>query len=164
MHAVLHSFSYCLDYFREQVTDVAPADMTAQPNGFLMHPAWVLGHLTYSCQALGVEIGLSPWLPAVWAANFGTGSVPFPDPKAYVDKAEGLAMLTDAQRRISTAVEQLTASQLDAPLPDERFRFVLPTIRHAITQVLIAHTANHVGQVTLWRRAMDLPTIKRPFV
>jgi hypothetical protein len=79
MKPVLHSFAYCLDFLREQVADVAAADMVAQPNGIMNHPAWVIGHLTYTCQQLGGAIGQPAWLPNDWAARFGTGSVPVAD-------------------------------------------------------------------------------------
>ena len=163
MRPVLHSFAYCLDYLREQVADVSETDMLAQPNGIKNHPAWVIGHLTYSCQLLGGEIGLPPWLPDEWGTQFGTGSVPTGDPGVYEPKAAGLARLADAQSRITTTIERLDDSQLDQPLPDEAHRAVFPTIRHALTHVLVGHTANHIGQLTLWRKAMGLPPITRSF-
>ena len=45
MKPALHSFAYALNYLREQVADVAPADLAAQPAGIRNHPAWVMGHL-----------------------------------------------------------------------------------------------------------------------
>ena len=159
----LHSFAYCLDFLREQVADVAAADMVAQPDGIRNHPAWVIGHLTYACQLLGGAIGLTQWLPKDWAKRFGTGSVPVPDAGLYESKANALAMLRDAQSQITRAVGQLDDSRLDAPFPDESYRVVFPTIRHALTQVLVGHTAYHIGQLTVWRRAMGLPPMGRPF-
>jgi hypothetical protein len=53
MKPVLHSFAYALNFLREQVADVGAADMVAQSNGIMNHPAWVIGHLTYSCEHLG---------------------------------------------------------------------------------------------------------------
>ncbi len=163
MKPVLHSFAYCLDFLREQVADVQPVDMVAQPNGIMNHPSWVIGHLAFSCQALGGEIGLSQWLPTTWGERFGTGSVPVADATRYDDKDDLLQILHDAQSRITRAVKQLSGSQLDEPLPDETYRILLPTVRHAITQVLIAHPSNHIGQLTIWRRAMGLPQMARPF-
>lgn len=163
MKAVLHSFAYCLDYLRDQVKDIADTDMVAQPNGIMNHPAWVIGHLTHACQLLGGAIGLPPWLPSDWASRFGTGSVPVADAARYGPKATALAMLADAQSRITEAVVKLTDAQIDAPFPDESYRHVFPTIRHALTQVLVGHTANHIGQVSVWRRAMGLPPMSRPF-
>ena len=163
MKAVLHSFAYCLDYLRDQVKDLADADMVAQPNGIMNHPAWVIGHLTHACQLLGGAIGIPPWLPSDWADRFGTGSVPVADPTRYGTKASALATLADAQTRITAVVASLTDAQLDVPFPVESYRDVFPTIRHALTQVLVGHTANHIGQVSVWRRAMGLPPMSRPF-
>ncbi|MGI9517779.1 MAG: DinB family protein [Pirellulaceae bacterium] len=164
MVPVLHSFAYCLDFLCEQVADVAASDMVAQPNGIMNHPSWVVGHLTYSCQAMGGEIGLPDWLPNAWAKRFGRGSTPVADTALYEKKDDAIHLLRDAQSRIVTAVQQLDDSQLDQPLPDENFRTILPTIRHALTQVLVAHPANHIGQLTMWRQAMGLPRLTRPFV
>jgi hypothetical protein len=163
MKPVLHSFAYCLDFLREQVADVAPPDMVAQPNEIMNHPAWVIGHLTHTCQLLGGAIGLPEWLPNDWGKRFGTGSVPVADASLYETKTNVLAMLRDAQSRITTAVDQLNDSHLDELFPDESYRVVFPTIRHALTQVLVGHTANHIGQLSVWRRAMGLPPIGRPF-
>ena len=163
MKPVLHSFAYCLDFLREQVADVAAADVVAQPNGIVNHPAWVVGHLTHACQLLGGAIGLPEWLPNDWAKRFGTGSVPVADAGLYETKNDALAMLRDAQVRITRAVDQLDDSRLDEPFPDESYRVVFPAIRHALTQVLVGHTANHIGQLSVWRRAMGLPPMGRPF-
>ena len=163
MKPVLHSFAYCLDFLREQVADVSAADMVAQPNGIVNHPAWVIGHLTYSCQLLGGAIGLPEWLPDNWAGCYGPGSIPLADAGRYETKQNALAMLHEAQLRLTRAVQQLDDSQLDQPFPVESFRDVFPTIRHAITQVLVGHTANHIGQLTVWRRAMGLPRMARGF-
>ena len=163
MKPVLHSFAYCTDFLHEQLADVAAADMVAQPNGIMNHPAWVIGHLTYTCQLLGGAIGLPEWLPDDFAKRFGTGSVPIADAGAYETKDNALAMLRDARSRITRAVGELDDSRLDAPFPDESYRVVFPTIRHALTQVLVGHSAYHVGQLTVWRRAMGLPPMGRPF-
>ena len=160
---VLHSFAYSLDYLCEQVADVESADMVGQPNGFVNHPAWVIGHLTYACQLLGGAIGLREWLPNDWSKRFGTGSMPVANIGLYEAKSDALEILRDAQTRITQAVDQLSDSRLDEPFPDESYRWVFPTVRHALTQVLVGHTANHIGQVSDWRRAMGLPRMGRPF-
>lgn len=163
MGPVLHSFAYCLDYLREQVEPVAAPDMVAQPDGIMNHPAWVIGHLTHTCQMLGGVIGLPPWLPGDWPGRYGTGSAPVADARVYETKDGALAILRDAQARLAEAVERLDDSSLNEPFPDESYRVVFPTVRHALTQVLVGHTANHVGQVSVWRRAMGLPPMGRAF-
>jgi hypothetical protein len=163
MKPVLHSFAYCLDYLREQVADVAAAEMVAQPKGIVNHPAWVIGHLTLSCELLGEVIGLPAWLPERWAERFGPGSVPVADVGAYETKENALAILRDAQVRITQAIERLEATQLDAPFPQESLRDVFPTVRHALTHVMLAYTAHHIGQITVWRRIVGLPRMARSF-
>lgn len=159
----LHSFAYALDYLREQVADVPDADMTAHPKGIMNHPAWVIGHLSFTCQMLGGAIGMDPWLPADFATRFGTGSVPCAEVSVYPTKANALATLANAQARITRAVEQLTEAQLDMPFPEPSLLDVFPSIRHALTQVLVGHTSLHLGQVSVWRKAMGLPPMRRSF-
>ena len=163
MKPILHSFAYGLDFLRDQVADVAAADMVAQPNGIVNHPSWVIGHLTHACQMLGGVIGVKPWLPDNWAERFGTGSVPVADTEVYETKANALAILGDAQSRITQAVERLDTTHLEQQFPEESYRDVFPTIGHALTQVLVGHTANHIGQLSVWRRALGLPPMRRGF-
>lgn len=163
MKPVLHSFAYSLDYLREQVADVPAADMAALPAGVANHPAWVIGHLTVTLQMLGEVIGFPPWLPAHWAGRYGTGSVPVADVAQYEAKADALAMLRDAQSRIARAVELLDDPRMAEPFPDASYLDVFPTIRHFLTQVLVGHTAFHVGQISVWRKTMGLPRTARSF-
>jgi hypothetical protein len=163
MKPVLHSFAYSLDYLREQVADINPADMTAQPPGVLNHPAWVVGHITFACHMLGCAIGVEPWLPPNWLQQFSPGSQPIADVSVYGSKEEALAPLRDVQIRLTQAIEQLDDSQLDKAFPDPEYRSVFPTVRHALTQVLVGHTAYHIGQIGVWRKAMGMPPMKRSY-
>jgi hypothetical protein len=112
---------------------------------------------------LGAVIGLPAWLPDHWAGRYGTGSVPVADSGAYETKEQALAILGDAQARIVRAVEELDEARLDEPFPDASYHEVFPTIRHFLTQVLVGHTAFHVGQISLWRRAMGFGPMKRSY-
>ena len=164
MENVLQSFAYSIEYLGDLVSDLSRDQMVGQPHGVRIHPAWVVGHLTYSCQSIGGEFGLVPWLPAESAEQFGTGSVPLGDPEAYPSMFEALHGLVDAKAHVSSAIRSLDSAQLDQPLPDENFRQLLPTIRDAITQILVAHAAYHVGQVTIWRRLMGIEPVNRPYL
>ena len=162
MKSVLHSFTYSLDFLADQVADVPEDDMNVQPDGVANHPSWILGHLTLVCQMLGGVVGLSPWLPDDWAHRFGPGSEAVGGGK-YLPKREALAYLHTAGIRLSAAVNTLDDAQLDAPFPVQQYIDVFPTVRHALTQVLVGHTAFHVGQLSVWRKAMGLPSIGRSF-
>jgi len=163
LEPVLHSFAYGLDFLREQLADVHAPDMVAQPNDIMNHPSWVVGHLTFACQLLGGMIGVDEWLSSDWAARFGPGSLPVADVSRYETKDDAMAILREAQFRITRAVKQLDDTKLDQPFPDESYLEVFPTVRHALTQVLVGHTGYHVGQVAMWRKAMGFPRIGRSF-
>lgn len=163
MKHVLHSFAYALDYFRDLVADVPEREMSSQRGGIVNHSSWLIGHLIFSCQELAAVVGVPPWLPRDWARRYGPGSAPHSDASGYVSKQEALAMLRDAQTRLTEAVEKLGDEDLDRPLPQESLRNLFPTVRHALTQVLIGHTAYHIGQMSVWRKALGLPPIGRSF-
>jgi hypothetical protein len=44
----------------------------------------------------------------------------------------------------------------------QSFAYCLDFLREQV-QVLVGHTANHTGQLSVWRRAMGLPPMGRPF-
>ncbi len=161
--AVLKSFSLTFDYLRRLVADVSDQQMTAQPGGAVNHPAWVMGHLVYSCQGIAEVLGVKPWLPEQWLAPFITGSVPDTDRQAYPSKAELLQALDDGQRKVSEALAAMDEQELREPLPDEDIRSLFPTLGHAVVHILGAHAAVHVGQVSVWRRAIGLAPLAEPF-
>jgi hypothetical protein len=124
----------------------------------------VIGHLVCSCQALGSELGIADWMSGEWVARFGTGSIPVADRSAYPAKGALLDALTDAVNRVSARLTALGTEGLAAPLPDERYRALFPTVGHAVIHILLAHTAVHVGQVSAWRRAAGYPALTVAFI
>jgi hypothetical protein len=157
---ITRSYHLALDNLRRLVADVPDSRMAEQPGAVVNHPAWVIGHLVHSCQAIGGEMGLRPWLTPNWTSRFGTGSVPTGDREAYPSKTELLDALADGQKRVLDRLVELGEDGLYAPLPDERYREMFPTIGHAVLQILTVHTALHVGQVTVWRRAVGLGPLR----
>ncbi len=163
MQCVVHSFRYSIDYLKLQLATVTDRQMHAQPPGVRNHPAWIVGHLVHTCQLLGELAGVKPWLDESWSRRYGSGSEPQDTPGLYETKEKLLASLENAAERIDNAAGMMNESELDAVFPAEQLREVFPTVRHAFTHVLTAHTAYHVGQISVWRRAMGLPAIGRDF-
>lgn len=161
MEPILHSFAYSLDYLREQIADVPDDLMTAQPEGVPNHPAWTIGHLVFIAQEIGGVIGLEPWLIEEWVKQYGPGSRP--QAERTLEKTALLTALDTAQTKLTTAVVALTDEQLNAPFPDPTYAKIFPSVRHALTQVLLGHTAFHGGQISVWRRAMGLPPMRRSY-
>ncbi len=166
MHAMdttVHSFAYTMAYLREQVADVPAERIADQARGVRNHPAWVMGHLTHTCEVLGGVIGLEAWLARHWESRYGTGSVALDGAGAYEPKDELVAATLDAESRLIAAVRGLPASRLAEPFPDAALLEVFPTVGHALTQVMVGHAAFHVGQVSVWRKAMGYPAMRRVY-
>lgn len=161
MQPILHSYAYSLDFIREQVADVPDELLTAQLDGIANHPEWTIGHLVFIAQAIGEVIGIEPWLSDEWASQFGPGSTP--KLSSAVSRTALLSALEHAQTRLSDAVAALTDEQLDAAFPDPAYSDLFPTVRHALAQVLVGHTAFHVGQISIWRRALNLAPLNRSY-
>jgi len=161
---ILRSFGLTLDYLNRLVADIPDEAITKQPSGAVNHPAWILGHLTFSCQAIGGEIGLPAWLPDDWKDRFGTGSTPNKTRSDYPSKQELLAALADGRRRLETRLHGMSESEMERPLPDESHQAMFPTVGHAVLHILTSHAAVHVGQVSVWRRLAGFTPLDRPFV
>ncbi|MDI6783704.1 MAG: DinB family protein [bacterium] len=157
---IINSYSLCLDYARRLVSDLTEDQMVAQPTNLPNHPAWTIGHIIYSAQMIGGEIGIQPWLTPDWVELFRTGSIPKSDISIYPEKKILLDALNDAENRINQRLFEITESDLAQPLPDERYRIIFPTTGHAVLHILTVHIAHHIGQMVAWRRAMQLP----PFI
>jgi uncharacterized damage-inducible protein DinB len=128
--------------------------MVRQPEGVPNHAAWTLGHVIHSCQAIAGELGMEGWLPSDWESSFGYGSSPGSISPQYAAKSALLASLRDAGERLRVALLQTKESTLANPLPDEKVREIMPTLGHALLQVVAAHMAFHAGQLAAWRRAI----------
>ena len=159
---ILNSYELHSEFLRRLVSDLSDDQMVAQPDNVPNHPAWTIGHLVHSCQAISGELGASPWLPDDWGNRFGTGSTPIDDATKYPDKEKLLRTLDEAKAKLSAALEESGESGLTAPLPDVRYRDRFPTIGHAVIHILSGHTALHLGQLTVWRRAMRLDIVPEP--
>jgi len=154
---ILDSLRLLMRNLRELVGDLDDGQMVQQSAGVPNHPAWTVGHIAFSFQGIGEELGLEPWLPEDWEKRFGTGTTPVRGADAYPAKRELLDTLADAERRLCKRLLALDEAALRAPLPDEQHREMFPTLGHAVLHVLVGHTAAHVGQLAVWRRAMGLP-------
>lgn len=158
---LIRSFEYSLGFLMELVSDVPDDRWTEQPPGLANHAAWVVGHLAYSCQAIGGEMGMQPWLPTGRRELFGTGSRPENQRGHYPAGRVLLEELQSGSRRVRDQVRQSWGMISRQALPDERYRSLLPTVGDAVLQVLVAHSAYHVGQTALWRKAIGMPSPTR---
>lgn len=157
--SVLNTFAFDLNYLKMLVNDIPDDQMCDQPSGLENHPTWSIGHLSAGCQFCIGLLGGEPSLAKGWAELFGRGSKPLADPSKYPTKAELLTELERSHQQVTELVAALDDAKLAEETPDPDFRQVAPTLSDAVVFILINHTATHLGQISMWRRAKGLAPV-----
>ncbi len=149
------NYSLVLNQVSSMVAGIDPDRLVWQPPGNPNHALWTLGHLACSAQAIGVELGLDPWLPDAWQGLFAQGSAPVANAGVYPGLDELQDAIGDAQGRLADRLQVLSHEDWIGPLPDVRYRDRFPSLGNAVVHILLAHTSFHAGQLSAWRRAVD---------
>lgn len=157
--SVLNTFAFDLNYLKMLVGDIPDDQMCDQPSALENHPAWSIGHLSAGCQFCIRLLGGEPSLPEGWAELFGRGSKPSPDASKYPTKTELLAELERSHQQVTELVAAVDDAKLAKETPDPDFKQVAPTLSDAVVFILINHTATHLGQIAMWRRAKGLDPV-----
>jgi uncharacterized damage-inducible protein DinB len=150
MEGTIRSLKYMVRFLDQSVADLSDKEMVHQPSGVPNHAAWTLGHVIHACHAMATELGAEPWLPEDWESVFGYGSTPRGETGLYPGRVEMQRLLADASTRLCEALSSVEISVMEKQLPDDDF----PTMADILLQVIVAHTAYHAGQLSVWRRAM----------
>jgi hypothetical protein len=149
-----------LDYAQKLLADVPDERLCDQPvPGVVMnHAAFNLGHLAWVGDMAVALLGGKPATTPEWKELFSMGAKPLADRSKYPSKAELLAALEDSHRRLTEAAAKASAETLAQPAP-ERMRARFPTLGAAVTGMMTAHEASHLGQISAWRRALGFPSV-----
>jgi len=91
--------------------------------------------------------------------TLGLGSTPSTNRADYPSKEKLLQLLNETHERLYQLIAAADESQLDAPTPFPRLAAGLPTIREALTFILVGHVGVHLGQLSTWRRMIGLPPL-----
>ena len=158
-HALLSTYERNLDHARRLVNDLDDEKMVVQPVRGMNHPAWVLGHLTCTCDVAMRVIGESPVAPSDWAQTFGPRTEPVADRQRYPDRDVLLDALEQCHEAVAERVGALSADAMQAAPEDARFQKRWPTRADALLHVMIGHEQMHLGQVSALRRAQALPPV-----
>ena len=121
------------------------------------HPLWIVGHLAHTNEFPAQLLGVEYKAPDGWDKLFGMKSVPVDDASKYPDLATLLAELDKGVAAVTPALASITPDALAAPMPDEQFRQMMPTVGDGLAFILASHFAMHLGQLSAWRRACGMP-------
>lgn len=155
---LLFNFGFNLQYAKMLTADIPEDQMADQPGNIPNHAAWVIGHLATTLDYLGASFGLEPACPEEWGALVGNGSTPVSDRSQYPDKQTLIAALENGHSRISEAIASADDDLFTSDSP-EGIRSYFPTVGDFTMFVCTSHAATHLGQLSAWRRAKELPSV-----
>jgi hypothetical protein len=146
------------------VEDLREDQMCLQASPGENHPAWILGHLLLSDVYLLHLLKVQPLSQDFedLLRKYGPASTPVPSIEHYEPKPILVERLTHTGARRLAAIEQLSVEELRQPTPDEILAQAQPTIAHHL-QALIFHEGHHGGQLSAWRKAQRLASIRGAF-
>ncbi len=97
--------------------------------------------------------------PESWQALFQPGSEPTGDLSRYPSKAELVETFARADQTSKAAVAAAPDEVLDRPNPIPSLQALFPTMRLLCAGLFTSHDSLHLGQLSVWRRALGLPRV-----
>jgi len=160
---IIHQYDFNLAFAEELVKDLAEEQMTIVPGpGLVSHPAFTLGHLVSGSAMMAEDLGGTFDMPEGWKELFlrkgpGDPTMPEDDASKYPSKEELLAELSRQHELVKEWMHKIPDDRLHRPIK-WRFHKFMPTVYDLRVFMCINHEAMHLGQLSAWRRAMNLPS------
>ena len=151
---LVHNYA-CTHLMVQRFTaDLQPSDMLHRPTEKANCAAWTIGHLALSdrhvLQQLGAEL---PPLPDGFDTRFSREEG-CPQAGDFGEVSAILPTFNEHRTRLIEAVRRATPEQLEKPL--EKSHPMFKTLGEFVS-FMSAHTAMHVGQITIIRRSLGRP-------
>lgn len=155
---ILFAYRWSAESIERLVSDVADDQFTTQPVEAINHPAWLLGHVSIYNDVITALLQGKPF-DDPWDQSCGKNTHPVANRSSYSSKEAILARfaagVAAACHAIDSASPEAWSAQFEHPTWGKRFE----TVSSAVTFLATTHIALHTGQLSGWRRAMQLPRI-----
>lgn len=148
-----------LTYAEALVNDIEDSQMAQQPGGLKNHPAWTLGHLVvsqdFALQLLEAPSAADP----SWVRLFGSGGCPTDDRLNFPAKTELLTALRMEHDKVATTFRENFERRASSANPFAPLVPRFPTVGDLVLHLMTTHEASHLGQLSAWRRAKEMPVV-----
>ena len=156
-NAIVSAYQFQRQYLALLVEDIPEEKMTFQPAGIVNHPAWQLAHLAVVQDRLVQILGGNTRLDPDWEKRFGRGSTPAPAGTPHPTRADLLGIIDERRGEFVRLFSRLSAEDLAKPPGVPGIRPLFTTLGMFLTFVMMSHESTHLGQLSVWRRAMGMP-------
>jgi hypothetical protein len=139
--------------------DFSEEQMRAQPAPEMNPPIWILGHMCVGLDGALRLQGQRPLCSPDYRQYFGPGSKIEELPPQLPTKKEMLAKLGEISELLLATAAKLPTDYWNGPNPSKFLTAELPTIRDMVSHLMFTHHAMHLGQLTVCRRLLGLPSM-----
>ena len=160
---IVDSLKFSITYAGDLVQDVSEDQFTHMPHPTMNHPAFCLGHLSIYPNRIFELLGHPEGIVEKdgFAELFKAGVECVPQDGRYPGKDEILGHYVERHEAAIPVIAAARDEQLLAPNPAEgRFREMFPTIGSVTNFLMNTHQLLHLGQISAWRRATGLPSVR----
>jgi len=155
---MLDGLKYCyernLDYMTRLCQDLDDSLAASQPLPGMNHPLWVLSHLNIY-HSIMLCILENQEFPDPKDSPYGMGSSPAGGD--YLPVARLLENYQAGVQSVLYRLERSTPAVLSNPVSLPRWQSRMPVAEKALPYLMLVHENQHIGQISAWRRAMQLP-------
>jgi len=161
--SIVYAWDNQLGYALALLDDLADEQMILRPGGNMNHPAWIVGHISLYHGATTALLRGEAFDDPKDDFLFGfAGRGPLDELAAYGSKRAMVDRFAAGHEAVAQAL--LAAKPADftrAPsLP--RWADAYPTVEFMLPDLLLHHESQHIGQISIWRRAAGLPGVNLP--
>jgi hypothetical protein len=160
---IISQYDFNFQWAHKLVEDLDDDQMTFTPHkGFENHPAFTLGHLVTGSALMAEDLGGIREIPRGWDKLFlrkGPGDPRLPTLERQTFPKKNL-LLEELERQHEIVKRLLLTSDENKLNEKTQWRFdrYFPTLLDLTVFMCINHESMHLGQLSAWRRAMNLPS------
>lgn len=168
IEGLLFGLNKNVDYAQRLVADLSDAQMVAQPShwsaekmpaaGLANHPAWVLSHLNVYVPVM-MSLIRGEEFPDPKLHPFGMQSKPQWDRAVYASKQELIGEFVAGHAKIAEMLSGADDRVLEQAVKLPRWAAIMPKVGLVLPYLLLVHENQHLGQVSAWRRVLELPAV-----
>jgi uncharacterized damage-inducible protein DinB len=155
-NGMLSAYQFQRQYLTLLVEDIPEEKMTFQPAGVVNHPAWQLAHLAVVQDRLVQILGGKSKLDPDWEKRFGRGSTPAPAGAGHPTRADLLGIIDERRGEFVRLFSRLGAEELAKQPSVPGVPPLFKSLGMFLTFVMMSHESTHLGQLSVWRRAMGM--------
>jgi hypothetical protein len=161
------SLKFNEEHLKVLVDDIPDKQFATCPGkGIDNHPAWTIGHLfdasEMSCELLGDKNTMpKKWIKLFRRTGPGDPKIPSTNWKDYPGKEELLNRFCESHARQIKLLKNCSPDVLKEKI-SWSFDASFPTKIELLHFMATWHETGHISQITVWRRAMGLPSSLKP--